>query len=138
MATLGYERTGVISLAAKLQRDVEVLVSGLRVEEPLLRDELVRRWMEARLTGILGARALARLGADGRPGAEQSVIKFAWSKATADLGETLMRVQEDAALLAGDPAAHRFLHSRAATIAAGTTEVMKDLLAERVLGLPKG
>src|SRR5829696_9825851 len=70
MATLGYERTGVISLAAKLQRDVEVLVAGLRVEDPLLRDELVQRWIDARLTGILGARALAKLGADGRPGPE--------------------------------------------------------------------
>src|SRR5829696_3650214 len=35
MATLGYERTGVISLAAKLQREVEVLVTGLQVEDPL-------------------------------------------------------------------------------------------------------
>ncbi|MCW2634904.1 MAG: hypothetical protein JWQ99_1271, partial [Blastococcus sp.] len=138
MATLGYERTGVISMAAKLQRDVEVLVTGLRVEDPLLREELVRRWMQARITGMLGARALAKLGDDGRPGAEQSVIKFAWSTAMADLGETLMRVQGDAGLLAGNPAVHRFLQSRSATIAAGTTEVMKDLLAERVLGLPRG
>jgi alkylation response protein AidB-like acyl-CoA dehydrogenase len=138
MATLGYERTGVISMAATLQREVEVLVAGLRVEDPLLRDELVRRWMDARLTGILGARALAKLGEDGRPGPEQSVIKFAWSRATADLGETLMRLQGAEGLLAGAPGVHRFLQSRSATIAAGTTEVMKNLLAERVLGLPKG
>ena len=138
MATLGYERTGVISMAAKLQRDVEVLVAGLRVEDPLLRDELVQRWIDARLTGILGARALAKLGADGRPGPEQSMIKSAWSRTTAELGETLMRVQADAALLSGNPAVHRFLQTRSATIAAGTTEVMKNLLAERVLGLPKG
>jgi alkylation response protein AidB-like acyl-CoA dehydrogenase len=57
MATLGYERSGVISMAAALQREVEVLVQGLRIDDPLLRDEVVCRWMDARLTGLLGARA---------------------------------------------------------------------------------
>ena len=138
MTTLGYERSGVISMAARLQREVEQLVAGLRVQDPLLRDEVVRRWIDARLTGLLGARALAGMGEGGRPGAEQSVIKFAWSRATADLGETLLRLQGSDGLLGGDPAVFRFLSSRASTIAAGTTEVMKNLLAERVLGLPKG
>jgi alkylation response protein AidB-like acyl-CoA dehydrogenase len=138
MATLGYERTGVISLASALQRDVEVLVAGMTLDDPLLRDEMTRRWSDARLTGLLGARALARLGTGGNPGPEQSVIKFAWSKATAELGETLMHASGSSALLADDPGARRFLRSRSATIAAGTTEVMKNLLAEQVLGLPKG
>ena len=138
MTTLGYERSGVISMAARLQREVEQIVAGLRVQDPLLRDEVVRRWIDARLTGLLGARALAGMGEGGRPGAEQSVIKFAWSRATADLGETLLRLQGSDGLLGGDPAVFRFLSSRASTIAAGTTEVMKNLLAERVLGLPKG
>lgn len=138
MATLGYERTGVISLAAALQREVEVLVAAVRVEDPLLRDEMTRRWMDARLTGLLGARALAKLGQGGNPGPEQSVIKFAWSRATSELGETVLRASGHQALLADDPAVYRFLRSRSATIAAGTTEVMKNLLAEQVLGLPKG
>jgi alkylation response protein AidB-like acyl-CoA dehydrogenase len=138
MKTLGYERSGVISLAAGLQRDVERLVREVRVDDPLLRDEMVRRWMAARLTGLLGARALAALGDGGEPGAAQSVIKLSWSLATAELGETLMRVRGSAGLLADDPAVQRFLRSRSATIAAGTTEVMKNVLAERVLGLPKG
>jgi alkylation response protein AidB-like acyl-CoA dehydrogenase len=138
MATLGYERSGVISLAAALEREVEVLVRGLRITDPVLRDEVVRRWMDARLTGLLGARALAALGKGGKPGAAQSVIKLAWSRTTSELGETLLRVQGSDGLLAGNPAVHRFLRSRSATIAAGTTEIMKNLLAEQVLGLPKG
>ena len=138
MATLGYERTGVISMAAALQREVEVLVGGMTVEDPMLRDEVTRRWMDARLTGLLGARALARLGDGGNPGPEQSVIKLAWSRTLSDLGETLMRAAGPAGLLADDAGARRFLRSRASTIAAGTTEVMKNLLAEQVLGLPKG
>jgi alkylation response protein AidB-like acyl-CoA dehydrogenase len=142
MATLGYERTGVISLAAAVQREVETLVGAMAthgtIDDPLLRDEVTRRWMDARLTGLLGARALAKLGAGGNPGPEQSVIKFAWSRATSELGETVMRAAGSGALLADGAGVHRFLRSRASTIAAGTTEVMKNLLAEQVLGLPKG
>ena len=136
MATLGYERTGVISMAAALQRELEALVGEMTIDGPLVRDEVVRGWMDARLTGLLGARALAKL-AGGNPGPEQSVIKFAWSRVTSELGETVMRAAGSGALLADSPGAQRFLRSRASTIAAGTTEVMKDLLAEQVLGLPK-
>lgn len=138
MTTLGYERSGVISLAAALQREVETAVTRVRVEDPLLRDELVRRWMDARITGLLGARALAALGEGGRPGAAQSVIKAAWSRTTAELGETMLRCSGVDGLREDDDGVYRFLRSRSATIAAGTTEIMKNLLAEQVLGLPKG
>lgn len=138
MATLGFERSGVISMAASLQRDVEAIVRELRIEDPLLRDEVVRRWMDARVTGLLGARALAAIGEGGNPGAAQSVIKLAWSQTTAALGETMLKLQGANGLLADNPAAYRFLRSRSATIAAGTTEIVKNILAEQVLGLPKG
>jgi alkylation response protein AidB-like acyl-CoA dehydrogenase len=138
MATLGYERSGVISLAGVLEREVRDLVGQAGVTDALARDALVRRWMEARLVGLLGARALAALADGEDPGPAQSVIKLAWSGATALLGETALDVRGPAGLSATDDAAFRFLRSRAATIAAGTTEVMKNILAERVLGLPKG
>ena len=136
--TLGYERSGVIGMASRLERDVRQLVEQIKVDDPLVRDELVTRWMEARLVGLMGARALAKLGEGEDPGAEQSLIKFGWSLATARLGETLMAAVGAKGLLAHEPAVKRFLQGRAATIAAGTTEVLKNLLAERVLGLPRG
>jgi alkylation response protein AidB-like acyl-CoA dehydrogenase len=137
IATLGYERSGVISMAARLERDVLRLVAGVAVTDPLQRDQLVRRYIEARLTGLMGARALAALGEGQEPGAAQAVIKLAWSLGMARLGETLLDLAGSNGLLADEPAAVQFLRSRAATIAAGTTEIMKDLLAERVLGLPR-
>jgi alkylation response protein AidB-like acyl-CoA dehydrogenase len=66
------------------------------------------------------------------------VIKAAWSRTTAEVGETMMRCSGTAALREDDDGVYRFLWSRSATIAAGTTEIMKNLLAEQVLGLPKG
>lgn len=137
MKTLGYERTGVINMATKLERDVREVVENAGVTDPILRDELVGHWMDARLVGLMGARALAKLKEGEEPGPEQSIIKFGWSLVTSRLSETEMKVSGDHALLAGDRGTKRFLRSRSATIAAGTTEVMKNILAERVLGLPR-
>jgi alkylation response protein AidB-like acyl-CoA dehydrogenase len=107
--------------------------------DPLVRERLVNRYIEARVLGLLGQRALAKLAADAPPGPEQSVIKFAWSLASQRIGETELDALGAYGLLADhDPAAtHRFLQGRSSTIAAGTTEVMRNILAERVLGLPK-
>ncbi|MDQ4098183.1 MAG: acyl-CoA dehydrogenase family protein, partial [Actinomycetota bacterium] len=79
MTTLGYERTGVITRAARLEADVIAAIRRLSVAgglDPALRQEIVRRYIEARLLGLLGQRALA--AADGPPGPEQAVIKLAW------------------------------------------------------------
>jgi alkylation response protein AidB-like acyl-CoA dehydrogenase len=138
MTTLGYERSGVINLAGRLEREVEQVVASLgRIETPAVRDQVVRRYMEARIIGLLGQRALAAMGEGGKPGAAQSVIKFAWSQASQRLAGTVLDASGSNGLLAGGGGNH-YLQARASTIAAGTTEVMKNILAERVLGLPKG
>jgi alkylation response protein AidB-like acyl-CoA dehydrogenase len=92
--------------------------------------------MEARLAGLLGARSLGALHEGETPGPAQAVIKLAWSLALARLGETMLDISGAGGLITDEPR-YRFLRSRSATIAAGTTEVMKDMLAERVLGLPR-
>jgi alkylation response protein AidB-like acyl-CoA dehydrogenase len=142
MTTLGYERSGVIAMAARLEREVGHVVEELAgtTLPPVVRDDVVRRYIEARIVGLLGARALAALGEGGRPGAAQSVIKFAWSQASQHLGETVLAAAGTPGLLVErdrSDIASRYLQARASTIAAGTTEVMKNILAERVLGLPK-
>lgn len=144
MTTLGHERAGVVEIAAALEREVRVAVAGFPdgVADPVLRQELARRYVEARTVGLLGREVLRSLSAGEQPGPAQSVIKLGWSLTTQRLGETLLDAAGPSALAGGrhgDGAeAHRFLRSRASTIAAGTTEVMKNILAERVLGLPKG
>ena len=141
MTTLGHERAGVVELANSLQRDVKKAVAGFPdgVADPVLRQELARRYVEARTVGLLGRDVLRALSAGEQPGPAQSVIKLGWSLTTQRLGETLLDAAGPAAIAAGDgPEVHRFLRGRASTIAAGTTEVMKNILAERVLGLPKG
>ncbi|MFE2985800.1 acyl-CoA dehydrogenase family protein [Streptomyces sp. NPDC059262] len=143
MTTLGHERVGVIEMAVALERDVREAVEGFDdgIADPVLRQELARRYVESRTVGLLGASILRELESGHPPGPAESVIKLGWSLTTQRLSESLLTAAGPTALAGGangDGAeVHRFLRGRASTIAAGTTEVMKNILAERVLGLPR-
>jgi alkylation response protein AidB-like acyl-CoA dehydrogenase len=142
MTTLSHERAGVVTMSAMLESDARTLLTdhardGDSPLSPSLRDEAVQRYVEARVLGMMGANSLALAEAGGSPGAEQSVIKLSWSLLGQRLSETRLAIEGLAALTEPTPAASSFLGSRALTIAGGTTEVMKNILAERVLGLPK-
>ena len=78
MTTLGFERAGVIEMAAGLEQAVVDLVDGLagRELDDEMRIALTDRLVEARLVGLLGSRALNRIAEGGAPGAEHSVIKL--------------------------------------------------------------
>jgi alkylation response protein AidB-like acyl-CoA dehydrogenase len=143
MTTLGHERTGVVSQASASQREIAAQVDAVRPDrtgvelDPLLRDDLVRRYVEARVLGALGQRSLASIRATGEPGAEQSIIKLEWSLFGQRLARTRLDLAGAAAVAGADgSAATDYLRSRSATIAGGTTEIMKNILAQRVLGLP--
>lgn len=143
MTTLGHERSGVVTHASKVQREVEELVESLSVANtgrelsPELCDELVQRYVEGRVVGVLGQRSLESIKATGQPGAEQSIIKLEWSLFGQRLARTRLALGGVDAI-AGDNGdlVHGYLQARSSTIAGGTTEVMKNILAQRVLGLP--
>lgn len=76
------------------------------------------------------------------PGAESSVGKLHWSTWHRDFGELMVDVLGAGALVQEregvlHPMVHSFLNSRAETIYGGTVEVQRNILGERVLGLPK-
>jgi len=141
MTTLSFERVGVIMMAGRLEQTILDVVAELAGRELDLgvRLELADRFAEARLLGLLGQRALGRIAEGGAPGAEHSVIKHAWSLAMQSVGAShLAALGLDG--VSGTPltsAQAAYLRSRAATIAGGTTEIMRNILAERVLGMPR-
>ena len=141
MTTLSFERVGVIMMAGRLEQTILDVVAELagRELDPGVRLELADRFAEARLLGLLGQRALGRIAEGGAPGAEHSVIKHAWSLAMQSVGAShLAALGLDG--ISGTPltlAQAAYLRSRAATIAGGTTEIMRNILAERVLGMPR-
>lgn len=140
MATLGYER-GVSTLGQQVgfRRELEALAELARsngaLADPLIRDRLVQAWI-----GLETMRACAP-----RPTAP-SVAKLYWARWHRDLGELAMDVRGAPSLLAagahGDPydlddLQRLFLFSRADTVYAGSDEIQRNLIAERILGLPK-
>ncbi|MFG2331237.1 acyl-CoA dehydrogenase family protein [Streptomyces sp. NPDC048604] len=138
MATLGYER-GVSTLGQQVgfRREWEGLAELARrtgaAADPLLRDRLVRSWI-----GLETLRATALRG-----DVDASTAKLAWSHWHRDLGELALDVRGAASLLAaGEPYElddwqRLFLFSRADTVYAGSSEIQRNIIAERVLGLPK-
>ncbi|TQM11238.1 alkylation response protein AidB-like acyl-CoA dehydrogenase [Pseudonocardia kunmingensis] len=144
MTTLGHERAGVATFAARLEQRTVDLLEANRADtrtEPLgpgLRDELLDGYVDARVLGLLGRQMLERLAGGQQPGPEQSVIKLVHSEVSQRVESVQMAIAGAAAVRGEDPAAaHAYLSARSATIAAGTTQIVKNIIAERVLALPR-
>jgi alkylation response protein AidB-like acyl-CoA dehydrogenase len=140
--TLMHERAGVITMAALLEADTLALIDRCAEQHtamtPASRDDLIRSYIDARVLAIMAETSLAEAEVGGQPGPEQSIIKLSWSMLSQQVAATRMSIGGlDAVTNATEQAAASFLSSRASTIAGGTTDIMKNILAERVLGLPR-
>jgi alkylation response protein AidB-like acyl-CoA dehydrogenase len=143
--TLGHERAGVATMAAHLEREATELVraQAARPADDRPRaadvDRLLASYVETKIVGRLSAQALSSLARGEQPGAEQSVIKLAWSEAGQRLAAARLALAGYSGV-AGEPAlasAQGYLSARSSTIAAGTSQIVRNVLAERVLGLPR-
>ena len=113
--------------------------------DPVLRQKLAASYIDLEITRLNGLRGLSRLAKGAELGQESSFSKLYWSHMYQRLTETAVEVTGAASALGlGDPDAiaeglfsHRFLQSRAMTIYSGTSEIQRNIIAERVLGLPK-
>ena len=140
MRTLGFER-GVSTLGQQVgfRRELEALVELARstgvLADPLLRDRLARAHLGLE---VMRAHALRTIGGTGH---EASVTKLVWATWHRSLGELAMDVLGAAGLVA--PAGELtewqrlFLFSRADTIYGGSNEIQRNIIAERILGLPR-
>jgi alkylation response protein AidB-like acyl-CoA dehydrogenase len=84
---------------------------------------------------LLADRAISRAAQGLPPGPESSLIKIAWSQLSQQVALAAADIDGLDALVGS--AGHDILQSRSSTIAGGTTEVNKNIVAERVLGLPR-
>ena len=131
--------TGVLSRAASLEQRAKQIASAATTLDPLTRDDVVRRYVEARVLGQLGRATLARGEAGEDTAGLQALIKLSWGLTDRALAETALDVAGLPAVTGlRDDLAWSWLFTRCSTIAAGTTEVLKDLVAQQVLGLPRG
>lgn len=105
--------------------------------DPVLRDQLARLYVESKSLELLGARVTTKLGKGMIPAAESSVMKLAMARVLTRAGELGLRLAGPDALRGQGPWQQRFLTSPSMHIAGGTDEIQKNVVAERVLGLPR-
>lgn len=147
MGTLGFER-GVGSLGMQLSfaQALDDLVALARrngaIDDPVVRDELARSWIDVRIMRFTAQRTLASLDELSNVAAT-SISKLYWSQWFQRFGELAMRVRGTSALVSDDPRAgsdglqQTFLFGRAVTIFAGSSQIQRNIIGETVFGLPR-
>jgi alkylation response protein AidB-like acyl-CoA dehydrogenase len=142
ITTLMHERAGLgasaaLGLAQSLDELIELARERGLADDPTVRDRVAR--LKIGIEGLrLGAmRALTATMKVGIPGPEGSISKLQWSSTNQALTELAVEVGGESALHSDSLWAYRFLRSRANSIEGGTSDVLRNIVAERVLGLPK-
>jgi alkylation response protein AidB-like acyl-CoA dehydrogenase len=153
MTTLLHERgTLGFALTARLEVLVRKLIAlasevksnGARAaDDPIVRDAIARQWIELQALRFTNYRSLTRLMKTGVPGPEGSIAKLVWSESNQRLTKLALEILGPASQLDDDATTwngfwqYQQLRSRGNTIEAGTSEVLRNIIAERVVGLPR-
>jgi alkylation response protein AidB-like acyl-CoA dehydrogenase len=154
MTTLLHERgTLGFALTARLEVLMRRLVElakdvtrngGRAADDPLIRDRIAGQWIELQALKFTNYRALTTLVKTGIPGPEGSIAKLHWSESNQRLSKLALEILGPHSQLDGDEGMwqgywqYQQLRSRGNTIEAGTSEILRNIIAERVLGLPRG
>ena len=158
MGTLGFERgASTLGQQTGYRRELDAVLGLARsngsIDDPPLRQDLMRSYSELEILRYNQLRMLTALVADGVPGPEMSIGKLYWASWHRRLGELGMRVRGASAMVGVDATPpledpldlgyqldslqRTFLYSRAHTIYGGSNQVQRNVIGERVLGLPR-
>lgn len=145
LSTLMYERV-VLTFARQLQS--EVVLRSLAAEYgngsagALVEHSLINQVVRACAVRALAYDHLLSYAQGVKPGPEGSLDKLAWSESFQEISKLALSARGRTGILSGtgltDADQHRYLYSRGRTIAAGTSEIQRSIIAERLCGLPKG
>ena len=131
---------GLIEMARKVEKSGRIVT-----KDPVMRQKLAQLWIDTESLKYLGARAITKLLKGEMPGPEASAGKMGWVETHQKLQDLAMEIEGPySQLMKGSEWAldggswqYTFLRSRANSIEGGTTEIQKNIIGERVLGLPK-
>ena len=149
MTVFGFERGG-LAQAARFERAVDDLAALARDRgaggDPATRQKIAQARIEAHVFRLIGLRNLTRAQHGHAPGPEASVTKLYWSEMDKRLQEAAIGAEGMYGALAPDsPFAvedgrwqYGWMWAQAETIYAGSSEIQRNIIAERVLGLPRG
>jgi alkylation response protein AidB-like acyl-CoA dehydrogenase len=151
MGTLGRERVGTAGLAITMKADLEAMINLARaenpdaLEDPELRERIARAHTQIEFTRLLNYRALSKVLKGEKTWPEVPLAKLQWSHLAQTLAELAVDLLGPAGMLEkGGPDAvdngswnRLFVFQRYTSIGAGTTEVQKNILADRSIRMPK-
>ena len=151
MATAGFERGLLLRSPARFQYTARKLIELYKANrasadrDPSIRDAVIEAWTGTEAYALSAYHTVGRLAKGARIGAEASTNKIFWSELDLKMHETAMRILGARGELTADaPAAvdaarwlDGFLFAQAGPIYAGTNEIQRNIIAERMLGLPK-
>jgi alkylation response protein AidB-like acyl-CoA dehydrogenase len=142
LTTLMNERAGLAFFLQVRMRQLldrlfaEAAASG-RLEDPVIADRLGELHLKAEVLRLTAYRGLTAIEKYGQPGPEGSLTKWMWSQTNQQLTQFAADLLGPVAVQAGTRWSYELLRARGNSIEGGTTEVLKNIVAERVLGLPK-
>jgi alkylation response protein AidB-like acyl-CoA dehydrogenase len=143
LTTLMNERAGLaFFLQIRLRQLLDTLFAeaagrGL-LDDPVVADRLGEFHLRCEVLRLTAYRGLTAIEKYGQPGPEGSLTKWMWSETNQQVTQFAADLLGPAALARDGRWAYELLRARGNTIEGGTTEILKNIVAERVLGLPKG
>jgi alkylation response protein AidB-like acyl-CoA dehydrogenase len=142
ITTLMHERAGIgaasaIGVKIALRQLVELAKERGVADDPLIRDRIAQLQIETEALRLNSWRGLTQIMKTGVPGPEGSLPKWQWSDTNQKLTELAMEIRGEEGPVRDSQWTYRFLRARANSIEGGTTEILRNIIAERVLGLPK-
>ena len=150
MGTLGFERVGIAGQISILGADLRAMVEAARsvnpdaLDDPSIQDRLAKTWTEIELARLLSLRALSRIIKGEQPWPEVQFAKLQWSYLAQSMAELAVDLLGPAGVLArGGPDSidrgkwtRLYAFQRYSTIGGGSTEVQKNIIADRAIKLP--
>jgi alkylation response protein AidB-like acyl-CoA dehydrogenase len=142
LTTLMNERAGLaFFLQVRLRQLLDSLIAeaagrGL-LDDGVVADRLGALHLKAEVLRLTAYRGLTAIEKYGQPGPEGSLTKWMWSETNQRLGQLAVDLLGPEALTRESPWSYELLRSRGNSIEGGTTEILRNILAERVLGLPR-
>ena len=140
MATTGSERGLTLRSPGRFLATTARLVELARergVDDPIVRQRVAQAQIDAEAYQLQTLSTVTKLSADERPGAESSLTKVFWSELDVRLHETALGLLGHDAELDDSPWMKGWQFALSGPIYAGTNEIQRNVIAERVLGLPR-
>jgi alkylation response protein AidB-like acyl-CoA dehydrogenase len=142
ITTLMHERAGLgagsaISVRIALGELMELAQERGVADDPIIRQKIAQLYIDAETLRLNAWRGLTQIMKTGVPGPEGSLPKLQWADVNQKLTELAVDIMGEEGPQRDSEWTYRFLRARANSIEGGTTEILKNILAERVLGLPK-